>query len=288
MDEEPYNLATWLGVRHAQRVGAKSLFFSWQNIKQSYPFPFSMVEKQVLTSVDFAIMGNDASVKVWRDKGYEGPSEVIPQFGVRPDIFRATERQDMGRAFIIGSAARRLVPEKGIDLLLEAVAELPGIWRLHIAGDGPQRPRLEQLAQAYGISERVFFDGTLRSNDMPAYLGQLDVLVVPSRTLPSWKEQFGRILVEAMSCEVAVIGSDSGEIPNVIGSAGLVFPEDNVNALRKHLLALQQDPELLNRLRQAGRQRVLDHYTQEQIASKTVEVYRKMLETDSGTQQGSR
>jgi glycosyltransferase involved in cell wall biosynthesis len=288
MDEEPYNLATWLGVRHAHSVGAKSLFFSWQNIKQSYPFPFSLVEKQVLDNVDFAIMGNDASVKVWRDKGYEGPSEVIPQFGVRPDIFRATERQDMGRAFVIGSAARRLVPEKGIDLLLEAAAELPGIWRLHIAGDGPERPRLEQLAQAYGISDRIFFDGTIRSSDMPAYLGQLDVLVVPSRTLPSWKEQFGRILVEAMSCEVAVIGSDSGEIPNVIGPAGLVFPEDNVNALRKHLLDLQQDPELLTRLAQAGRQRVLDHYTQEQIATKTVEVYRKMLAAESGSQQGSR
>ncbi len=116
---------------------------------------------------------------------------------------------------------------------------------------------------------------------MPAYLGQLDVLVVPSRTLPNWKEQFGRILIEAMSCEVAVIGSNSGEIPNVIGSAGLVFPEDNVNALRKHLFTLQQDPELLTKLRQAGRQRVLDHYTQEQIAAKTVAVYRKMLATGS-------
>jgi glycosyltransferase involved in cell wall biosynthesis len=287
MDEEPYNLATWLGVRHAHGVGARSLFFSWQNIKKSYPFPFSLMEKQVLRKVDFAIIGNDASVKVWREKGYEGPSEVIPQFGVRPDIFRTTERKDKGRAFVIGSAARRLVPEKGIDLLLEAVAELPGIWRLHIAGDGPQRQRLEQLAHGFGIEDRVLFDGSVPSGDMPAYLGQLDVLVVPSRTLPNWKEQFGRILIEAMSCEVAVIGSNSGEIPNVIGSAGLVFPEDNVNALRKHLLALQQDPELLTRLRQAGRQRVLDHYTQEQIAAKTIAVYRKMLATGSDALNGS-
>jgi glycosyltransferase involved in cell wall biosynthesis len=280
MDEEPYNLATWLGIRHAHGVGAKSLFFSWQNIKQRYPFPFSVVEKQVLEQVDFAIMGNNASVKVWRDKGYDGPSEVIPQFGVRPDIFKATKSQDTGRAFVIGSAARRLVPEKGTDLLLEAVAELPGIWQLHIAGDGPERPVLEQLAHRYGIADRVIFDGTVPSDDMPAFLGQLDVLVVPSRTLPNWKEQFGRILIEAMSCEVAVIGSNSGEIPNVIGSSGLVFPEDDVNALRKHLLSLQQDPILLDKLRKAGRQRVLDHYTQAQIAFKTVSVYRKMLGAD--------
>jgi glycosyltransferase involved in cell wall biosynthesis len=288
MDEEPYNLATWLAVRNAKKVGAKSLFFSWQNIKQNYPFPFSSVEKQVFNQVDFAIMGNDASVKVWKEKGYTGPSAVIPQFGVQPDIFTPVERKDQGRAFVIGSAARRLVPEKGIDLLLKAVVDLPGIWRVQIAGDGPQRLQLEQMARQYGISDRVIFDRTVASDDMAAYLGQLDVLVVPSRTLPNWKEQFGRILVEAMSCGVAVIGSDSGEIPNVIGSAGLVFPEEDVDSLRTHLLSLQQNPELLKKLRDAGRQRVLNHYTQDQIAAKTVEVYRQMLASPEESESNSR
>jgi glycosyltransferase involved in cell wall biosynthesis len=281
MDEEPYNLATWLAVRNAQDVGAKSLFFSWQNIGRSYPFPFNAMEKQVLNKVDYAIMGNDASEQIWRQKGYKGPSEVIPQFGVDPDLFKASELRDLGRTFIIGSAARRLVPEKGIDLLIEAVSEMSGIWQLHIAGDGPERPYLERLAHQFGIGDRVFFDGPVPSAEMPAYLGQLDVLVVPSRTLPNWKEQFGRILVEAMSCQVAVIGSDSGEIPNVIGSAGLVFPEDDVDALRRQLGSLQQDPDLLQKLRLAGRKRVLSSYTQKQVAARTVEVYRRMVTTDS-------
>jgi glycosyltransferase involved in cell wall biosynthesis len=115
---------------------------------------------------------------------------------------------------------------------------------------------------------------------MPAYYGQLDVLVVPSRALPNWKEQFGRVLVEAMACGVPVIGSDSGEIPNVIADAGLVFPENDVAGLRSHLLELQQRPELRRELSQRGRQRVLDHYTQAQIAAQTVRVYR---EVTSGT-----
>ena len=93
---------------------------------------------------------------------------------------------------------------------------------------------------------------------MPAYLGQLDVLAVPSRTLPNWKEQFGRVLIEAMACEVAVVGSDSGEIPNVIGSAGLVFPEDDEAALRHHLLTLQKDEEMTRQLGRTGRQRGRD------------------------------
>jgi glycosyltransferase involved in cell wall biosynthesis len=277
MDEEPYNLATWMAVRQARAVGAKTLFFSWQNILQKYPFPFRSLEKRVLTSVDYAIVGNKASEKVWRTKGYQGPCQVIPQFGVDPRLFRPPERRDSGRGFIIGSAGRRLVPEKGVDLLLKAVADLPGIWRVHIAGDGPERPFLEQLAHRLGIGDRVHFDGQIPSDQMPAYLGQLDVLVLPSRTYPNWQEQFGRVLVEAMACEVVVVGSDSGEIPNVIDSAGLLFPEDDVEALHENLLRLLRDEELREKLRQAGRQHVLAHYTQEQVAAKTVSVYREMM-----------
>lgn len=278
MDEEPYNLATWLGVRQANRAGIKSLFFSWQNICQKYPFPFNWLEKQVLSTVDYALMGNEAAVEVWQKKGYEGEYRVVPQFGVRPDIFSPPPVRDEGRSFIIGSAGRRLVDEKGVDLLLRAAAYLPGIWQIQIAGEGPARRELERLTFELGIRDRVHFDGVIASSQMPAYLRQLDVLVLPSRTLPNWKEQFGRILIEAMACGVPVIGSDSGEIPNVIGDAGLIFPEDNSEALHNHLLTLLKDETLRRRLGQTGRERVLNHYTQEQIAVKTVEVYREMMQ----------
>jgi glycosyltransferase involved in cell wall biosynthesis len=277
MDEEPYNLATWLAVRNAKDVGAKSLFFSWQNICQKYPFPFNRMERQVLSSVDYAIMGNEASVGVWRSKGYEGPYRVIPQFGVEPGYFHPTRSKDSGRGFVIGSAGRRLVPEKGTDLLLQAVAKLPGIWRLHVAGEGPERASLERLARQLGIHDRVHFDGLISSEQMPAYLGQLDVLVLASRTLPNWKEQFGRVLIEAMACEVAVVGSDSGEIPNVIGEAGMLFPENDAQALFQCMLKLMENEELLEEMRRRGRKRVLERYTQEQVAANTVAVYREMM-----------
>ncbi len=278
IDEEPYNLATWLAWRQASKHEAKSLFFSWQNLDRRYPFPFRTMEKQVLQGVDYAIMGNQESVQVWRNKGYHGPSAIIPQFGVDPEIFYPPPFRDSGRGFIIGSANRRLVPEKGVDLLLQAAAQLPGIWRLHIVGDGPERPNLEQLAHELGISDRVHFDRTISSAAMPAYLQQLDVLVLSSRTRPNWKEQFGRALVEAMACGVPVIGSNSGEIPHVIGPAGLIFPENDVGALRSHLLELMQSAELRRELGQSGRLRVLSHYTQSQIAAQTVAIYRNMLQ----------
>ncbi len=277
IDEEPYNFATWLALRQAKAVGAKTLFFTWQNIQRRYPFPFSLLEKQVLNGVDAAIMGNQEAVAVWQAKGYAGPHTVIPQFGVDPALYQPPARRDPGRSFVIGSANRRLVPGKGLDVLLRAAARLPGIWQLHIAGEGSERPLLQNLARELKIANRVHFDGPIPSGQMAAYLQQMDVLVLSSRTLPNWKEQFGRVLVEAMACEVAVVGSDSGEIPHVIGDAGLVFPEDDEDALLAHLLRLMQSAELRDELGRNGRVRVLERYTQSQIAAQTVALYRDMM-----------
>ena len=119
--------------------------------------------------------------------------------------------------------------------------------------------------------------GKLPSLAMPDFLRSLDVLVLPSRTMPNWKEQFGRVLVEAMACETPVIGSDSGEIPHVIGDAGLIFPENDSDALAAHLQRLAEDARARSALGQRGRQRALERYTQAQVAQATAEVYRQML-----------
>ena len=83
---------------------------------------------------------------------------------------------------------------------------------------------------------------------MARYLARMSVLVLPSLTTARWKEQFGRVLIEAMALGVPVIGSDSGEIPWVIGDAGLVFPEGNSAVLRERLRALFHDERLLQEL----------------------------------------
>lgn len=277
IDEEPYNFATWLALRAAKKQGVKTVFFTWQNLHRTYPPPFRWMERQVLQEADYGIMGNQAAVDVFQQKGYAGPHAVIPQFGVAADLFTPPATQDSGRGLIIG-AAGRLVPEKGFDLLITAVSQLQGMWRLHIAGSGPERPRLEALIKQYHLEDRIFLDGALPSAEMPTYLQQLDILVLPSRTRSNWKEQFGRILVEAMASGVAVVGSDSGEIPHVIGDAGLTFPEDNVEALTNQLQLLIDDPVRRESLKKCGRERFLTHYTQSQIAAQTVDVYRKMME----------
>jgi glycosyltransferase involved in cell wall biosynthesis len=278
IDEEPYNLATFHAMWLARRHGARALFFTWQNLDRNYPFPFNWIERYNLRHASVGIAGNHEAIEVWRAKGYTGPMSVIPQFGIDPELFKPRGRSAYNResGFAIGCVAR-LVEEKGVDVLLRAVAGLPGVWRVYVLGVGPQRQSLEALARAPGLADRVVFDNPIPSTQMPAYLTGLDVLVLPSRTRPHWKEQFGRVLIEAMACGVPVIGSMCGEIPKVIGDAGLIFAEDDADALRDALLRLQRDDELRRDLAARGRARVLAHYTQKQIAAATVEVYRQMM-----------
>ncbi len=276
IDEEPYNLATWHALRAAQRVGAKTLFFTWQNILRRYPPPFVWMEAYVLRHSDYAIAGNAAAVQVLRAKNYRGAVRVIPQFGVDPEQFQPRPRA-VSSTFHIGAGVGRWVEEKGIDTLLRAVAGLSGEWRVSLRGSGPAYAQLAALARALGIAARVHFEPPVPSVEMPAYYAQLDVFVMPSRTRPNWKEQFGRALVEAMACGVPVIGSTCGEIPNVIGEAGLIFPEDDVDALRAHLARLRDDPTYRAELGQRGRARVLAQFTHAHIAQATYQVYRELL-----------
>jgi glycosyltransferase involved in cell wall biosynthesis len=279
MDEEPYNLATWLALRAAQRQGIPSLFFAWQNLKRSYPWPFRHFEKANYAIARYAIAGNPTADRVLREKGYAGPSAVIPQFGVDPALFSpvAPITIDKRGNPVIGYAGR-LVPEKGLDVLLRACAGLPGDWAVHILGEGPARPELEGLARELGIADRVRFLGQALSTDAPEHYRRMDALVLPSVSRPNWVEQFGRVLIEAMACGVPVVGSASGEIPWVIGEAGVLFPEGDSQALRGVLSRLLADADWRKELARLGRQRVLERFTQARVAEATAEVYREMVQ----------
>jgi len=276
MDEEPYNVATWHAARLAAGRRIPFVFFTWQNLHRRYPLPFRRVERYVYAHAAHAIAGNAGAARVLRAKGYAGPVSVIPQFGVDPALFAPAPAARQGDEFTVGYAGR-LVEEKGLFVLLEAVAGLGGTWRLHIRGSGPLAPALRRRVEALGLSGRVVLAPPLPSTQMPDFYRALDVLVLPSLSRPHWIEQFGRVLIEAMACRVAVVGSDCGEIPHVIGEAGLVVPEGDPHALRAALHTLMVEPERRRALAEAGRERVLRHYTQAQIATRTWHVYRRVL-----------
>jgi glycosyltransferase involved in cell wall biosynthesis len=267
-------------VRRAYRRGTPALFFTWQNLNRSYPPPFSWIERDVYRKAAFAIAGNQDAADVLRAKGYPGPLRVLPQFGVDPALHGRAVPPQKGAPFVIGYAGR-LVPEKGISDLLHAAYRLSGDWELRLLGSGPERKRLQNLADALGIAERTRFEGQVPSCEMPEHLARLHALVLPSHSRPNWVEQFGRILVEAMASGVPVVGSDSGEIPNVIGDAGQVFPEGDVDALSECLQSLIDDPDRWMIFSQLGCDRAEKQFSQAQIAARTVEIYRQVLEAAS-------
>ena len=275
IDEEPYNLATWQALRQARRLGAKALIFSWQNIQRAYPPPFNWGERYALRNADYALAGTVSAADALRHKGYTGPLAVIPQFGTSPELFQPAAKRP-ARPFTIGYIGR-IVPEKGIRSLLRAAAQLDSDWRLRLVGGGAASGEMESLARSLGIGEKTAFIGQLPSTDLPAEYHKLDALALPSLTRPNWKEQFGRVLVEAMAGGVPVIGSDSGAIPGVIGDAGLIVPEGDVEALAKALRELRDQPGLRADLIEKGMTRFLAHFTHERIAAATVDVYRELI-----------
>ena len=277
IDEEPYNAATWHALYHARRMGARSLFFTWQNINRTYPPPFKWGESWVMNNVEAAIAGTQSAADVYREKGFQKPISVIPQFGTDPDLFHPpAEAEKAQRPFTIGYVGR-LVEEKGLQYLLQAVASLKADWQLHLVGSGPLRDSLQQTCQQLGISQSVTFTEWMPSSEMPAMYRQFDALVLPSLTRPNWKEQFGRVLVEAMATGLAVVGSNSGAIPGVLGDAGLIVPEGNAEAITGALQRLHDEAGLRQALADKGRERVLQHFTHASVAQATVDVYRSLL-----------
>jgi glycosyltransferase involved in cell wall biosynthesis len=287
IDEESFNLATFLAMRAGIRVGARCCFYNYANIERSYPPPFSLFERYNFRHAAHALAANREAASIIRHHGYNGPLTILPQFGVDPQLFAPAEyrtdaiygvptqdRVPTKDRFMVGYLGR-LVPEKGILDLIDALTLLPESVHLRLIGNGDQRTAIMARIAERGLASRI----ELRSwaADVPTELGQLDALVLPSHTTRTWKEQFGRILVEAMSCAIPVVGSSSGEIPHVIGDAGLVFAEGDIHALANRLHQLLDDPNLRSSLAQRGRERVLAEYTQAALARRYYTIYQSML-----------
>lgn len=278
IDEEPYSLVTTQALSLGIRFNAKCIAFTWQNILKNYPVPFSMLERFVYTNAPAIIAGNQEAVDILRIKGYIGLTPLIPQFGYEEEVFSPTlgnkdaygiDSEKVSLAYV-----GRLVPEKGIQTLIQALSKTVDI-DLYIVGTGSYKSDLEKTVSDLKLSQRVHFLGGMASTDVPRFLASIEILALPSLTRSNWKEQFGRVLVEGMASGAVVVGSDSGEIPRVIGSAGMVFPEGNVEALAT-TLELLKNPLLRQDFIQKGFLRARA-FTQQEIVRATVDVYTQVL-----------
>jgi glycosyltransferase involved in cell wall biosynthesis len=249
VEQEPFSVSGFQWGRALRRSGVPYGLQMDENLDRPLPLPARLIRSWAMPRADFVAARSDTAAKLARSWGAQGTVAVAPH-GV-PLFDRQPKR--LGRPFTVGYAGR-LVPQKGLDDLLAAVRRLDGPARLLLIGDGPMR---EALGQASLDGASVEIRNDFRHDTMPLAYGEMDVLVLPSRTTERWAEQFGRVLVEGLFCGVPVVGSDSGEIPWVIRTTGggRVFPEGDRDALAEILSELRAQPEERERLARAGRER---------------------------------
>lgn len=283
IEQEPGSLSLLqFVVLRRLRPRAKLLAFTWENLFYRPSQPRQFLEQIELAELYYLFAGSSGAAQVFRQKGYRGPLQVLPNIGIDPRHFAPHPADKLRRTlglterFVIGYVGR-LVPEKGCADLLNAFAQLPENCHLLFVGSGALRDEIVRRAAERGIETRVTFQPTVPHDRVADFLNVMDCLVLPSRTMPKWREQFGLVLAQAMACGVPVIGSDSGAIPEVIADAGLIFPEGDVAALRETLIRLRNDATLRAELSARGRERVLAHYTHERIAEQTYAIYHQLL-----------
>jgi glycosyltransferase involved in cell wall biosynthesis len=164
---------------------------------------------------------------------------------------------------------------------LDAIARLPKDVRVVIVGNGPLKDAVLARACALGLEGRLELRVNVPHDQVPVQLRRMSMLVLPSLTTPTWKEQFGHVLIEAMACGVPVIGSDSGAIPEVIGDAGIVVPEGSVEALAAAVAGLSSAPAARAELASRGRARVLAEYTNDTVAGRLAAFWESVLRRGS-------
>jgi L-malate glycosyltransferase len=271
---------------------AKNIFFTWWNLPYELKLPVALLEKYNLNNSHGIISGNQDGAEILKERGYKGPVKVLPQLGVDEKLFARTAQPELAAQlgiqpgeFVIGFVGR-FVPEKGIMTLIEALVTLKDKpWKFLLIGRGELRAEIMQKAIEHNIKDKIIIIENVAHHEVPKYINLMSTLVLPSETTYKfktltaigWKEQFGHVIIEAMASQVPVIGSNSGEIPYVIGDAGLIFPEGDIQALANCLLQLIDNPEYAQHLGEMGFQKAMVKYTNKALAKEQLEFYKELL-----------
>ena len=273
IEEEPTAPAARQVVRAARQLGLPAVLFTQTNVAPSLPFLARWRRHRTLRRLKGAIAASEGAAALVRALAPALPVAVIPQLGVHVP----PEPEHLHHEGLAIGCVCRLVPEKGLDTLLQALAENRSHrWHLTVVGDGPDRERLERFASELRLAARIRWTGALPPDQVPKLWSELDVVVLPARALPGWAEPAAHVLAEAMAHEVAVVGTSVGATPEVIGDAGLVVPPDDPLALAAALRRLAA-PDQRRPLAQAARARAMQRFSDDAVAERTLAFWREIL-----------
>ncbi len=273
IEAEPETALARQLVRFTARLNIPTVLVTTANVDGDRSWVAGWRRRRTLRRLAGALAASAGAAALVRRDTPALPVGVVPPHGAA--VPPAPTRQ-AHEGLAIGFVGR-LVPHRGLDTLLEALARhRHSVWRLTVVGDGPERERLEGLATDLRLAARIRWAGALPPKRMPELWPTLDLLVVPSRPTSSWNEPAGTTLLEAMAHEVAVIGSDTGVLPELIDEAGLVTPWGDADALAGALERVF-DPQTRTHLAQAARARALQLFSDEAIAERTMAFWAELL-----------
>lgn len=283
--EEPYTRSA-AQVARAIAPRAKLVVASFQNIPKRYPWPLRSYERRTMRRADGWIAFGETAHQTLKDRpGYDtSPARVIPP-GVdlerfRPDpAARRAIRERLGwpsDAVVVGYLGR-FVEEKGLGTIVGALRGRlqPGACHALFVGGGDLEGRMRQALAAHRDCAHI--QTGVRHDEVPVWLNAMDILCASSRTTARWREQFGRMLIEAMACGVAVIASDSGEMPFVVGDAGAIVPEDDEAAWSRAIASLVSDQARRRALAERGLDRVRRRYAWPLVARQHLAFFDELL-----------
>ena len=282
--EEPFIVSGFQLAAAARRQNSgRFCFYSCQNLSKVYPPPFSWFERRTASWVDGWCAAGELVKETLSKRGFEsGRGEVLP-LAVDTSLFRPLtadgrhrQLRDLGLEGPVVGFVGRLVKAKGMSLLLDALSRIPPSqpWSALFLGSGPEEETIRAWIRQHDAESRVRIK-LVRHDEVPRYLGAMDILAVPSQTTPEWKEQFGRVIIEAFACGAAVIASDSGEIPHVVGDAGVIVPERDVGKWAAELGSLLGDTNRRAQLAERGLERA-KQFSATSLAARYASFYRAL------------
>ncbi len=285
--DEPFNFSCTQVARLAPRDAAFS-FYSFQNIDKRYPIPFNRFERYTLARADGWVAAGKLveDVLLPRPMYAERPHRILglgvdiarfkPDELARRDV-RAKYGWDDGSDVPVICYLGRFTEAKGLPIMMRALEKIGKPWRALFIGSGDLEGNVAKWAERY--PGRVAIAHNLPHAEVARYLAACDVLCAPSQTTPKWKEQFGRMLIEALACGVAIVTSDSGEIPFVVGDAGIIVPEKDEARWYDALDRVISDPTLRASLEARGLARARERFAWPVVASGHIDFFEGIVAT---------
>ena len=299
IEEEPQALITLetIALQLAFARDAVVTLFSWDNLLRLRRFPLSFLKRALrgysLRRVAAMVCGNRRAAELLGDEGrFKGLVEVVPQYGLdvtehQPGTESHTRAKLGLEGSVVVSYVGRLVPEKGLRLLIDALNRLQSLpWKLLLVGGGSLEDEIRSLWMTK-YPGRIVFVPAVPYERVPEYLRCSDIFVLPSRSTPHWMEQFGLSLAQAMMLGIASIGSSSGAIPEVLGPGGIVFKEGDTEQLVRALEELLSSPVRREQLGALGREFALKNYTEEVVAARYLAAFERVLSQSALSRQES-